>query len=202
MHIQSPAMEKKEQMCVCVPINSYSVTAVKTVLFLCIVMYRLLEDFSPFLQELLLCSYFLSTCNEVLIISSTTLKINSCLLLWFLGFFPHFLNQCMEPVRHVCGHTWISRSSTRPSAASGLGQPPFQHRLGDEQMVEEKWLTLLIKKHPKPQEWWVSRLAAISNISVNELLLVVINSETAAFGLPFWQPRETEIALSPRQNLK
>lgn len=81
MHTQSPAMEKKEQMCVCAPINSYSVTAVKTVLFLCIVMYRLLEDFSPFLQELLLCSYFLSTCNEVLIISSTTLKINSCLLL-------------------------------------------------------------------------------------------------------------------------
>lgn len=76
-------------MCLYATLNSYSVTAVKTVLFQCIVMYLLLDGFSLFLQEqkLLLCSYFLSACGAVLIASSTTLKINSCSLLQFLGLF-------------------------------------------------------------------------------------------------------------------
>lgn len=123
------AKETKKQICACTPLNSYSVTAVKTVLFLCIVMYLLLEDSSLFLQELLLCSYFLSACNAVLIITSTTLKINSCLLLGFLEFFPRFLNHCREPVGHFCGHIWISWSS-RPDAATELWQRPLLTKAG------------------------------------------------------------------------
>lgn len=51
---ESSCGDKEANFFVCVPWNFYSITAVKTLPFLCIVMCFLLEDFSLILLELLL----------------------------------------------------------------------------------------------------------------------------------------------------